>query len=400
MFKVPTGLYKASLVLCVFWLSIGVLFNLLRLVSPHIGLDQLTVGSLANIISFFMFILAFTGFFAYASKKLKIKFFTGFILLFILFSLCVGVLNNGLNLATFKHLYLFLFVIVFLEVGYKLSSEFTIKRIRAFSIFSFYVNLISIPLFTYINHIWKLYPGYGVQSMAYVSIYFYLVKNRLGFLLSSLIIISQGKRSIIVGVFLSICIHQAIIKTKSKYGLMLGLIFLVLLTVFGLYIIDYTNSYDLFGLSRMKYISPFSDSFDIYIGSSGRVDEFISVLLRFENVFIPKITGFGMGFEYEWLLSYRKDFSEIKSYLHNSPLMISILLGPFIAVALYWYFLKLISWGFNSSGGLLINYISLCSLCFLILGLFSLNMLSDPIGWVLIGVLLSLKEKNVFLKKY
>jgi hypothetical protein len=181
---------------------------------------------------------------------------------------------------------------------------------------------------------------------------------------------------------------------------MLGLIFLVLLTVFGLYIIDYTNSYDLFGLSRMKYISPFSDSLDIYIGSSGRVDEFISVLLRFENVFIPKITGFGMGFEYEWLLSYRKDFSEIKSYLHNSPLMISILLGPFIAVALYWYFLKLISWGFNSSGGLLINYISLCSLCFLILGLFSLNMLSDPIGWVLIGVLLSLKEKNVFLKKY
>ncbi|MEZ7206961.1 hypothetical protein [Pseudoalteromonas sp. DY56-GL79] len=381
------------------WFIILPLFSLLRLAAPGLGLDLHFIASFANIIIFGIFIIASCVVFLdfIFLKKVDLTHILAFFFLF--YGVFVGLLHNGFTSEFFKHFYLVIFSVIFFTIGLKSFSFWSLEKLRSFTTVSFGSNVLSVVLFAILSTVIFIYPGYGTQGAAYVLMYYLATGQRLMSFLCVVVIVSQGKRSILFSALLCMVFFWVSQKIRSRIALPLSIFASAFFVSIFLYFIEAFNLYTLSGMSRIRYINPFSASFDVYMGSSGRVDEILSLFNSFKDNAVKYVTGLGVGFSYEWTLSYNEEHTEAKSYLHSTPIMAFILFGPLITTVIYAYFLSVI-------GGILSksykpgiaqeeywNFLALSSLFFLISGFFSLNALSDPLGWILLGLSCALYKR-------
>lgn len=392
-FKIPWPNFTLFLIFS--WIMIvGVLFNQLRLLSPHIGLDQYTVGLFANRILFFIFLVTFLSWVVFLVYNKKTIAYTAFLFFIMFYSFIVGGFSNGVNSDTVKHLYLFVIAIVFVEFGFYSYHNLQLTSIKKYMTVGFYVNGLSCFLYGILASVWALYPSFGTQGMGYVFLYFLVGKMKWMTTLSFLIIAVQGKRSILFSVFFTYLLFKLITRFKSRFTIFISFGVFLVLGGFFFYLLEVFDLYKALSGQRFAAINPFSEQYDLAIGSSGRLDEYASFFKQYKDRTVAYFLGVGMGFNYTWTLSYRTDFEEVKSYLHNSILMIYVLVGPFIFIFIYGFLLKKINNALLYSDSIKLHFIALSVIYFLISGLFSLNILVDPLGLILLGALIASQRSN------
>lgn len=376
--------------LILIWSALLIFFSIGRLFSPHAGIDQYLFGSFANVINLGLLIACIGCISIYIINFRKTNYIVIASALMAAYGLIIGINNNPANMA--KHAYLVVFCSAFFWFGRIITFYVGYRSLKQLMHIALISNVAATLLFYLISISYKMYPGFGVQTIGYVALYFFAHKKYMNFSISLMVLVAQGKRSILIACLLCTYIAYIWQKTRSKKATFLSLLIFPVLITASLFIIDKLDLYSIAGLSRVSYINPFSSNFDIFLGSSGRVDEIVSAFATTEPG-IRRIIGYGFGFEYEWLLSYREDFSETKGYLHMSPMTIYFVLGPIAVVVFYYFFYRLISTSFSTLRNLRtlqahnnLLFLSLCSIYFMTAGFFSLNILSDIMGWILVGM--------------
>ncbi|WP_391088881.1 hypothetical protein [Vibrio sp. NH-UV-68] len=383
LFRLVSRILGLSLILS----SVLVFF---RLVTPAFGIDQYFFSQL--MILFNLVILVISGFsiaIIWLDKgQVPVSFFI-LLCLLVLYSY-YGFFVNGVNVFLFQHIYYFIAVYVFFEFGRNLLSYVSFSRLINLFTVGLFSNVLVVIFYKMISLFHVIYPGYGGSFIGYVAIYFLTIGRRFYFIISLLIIIAQGKRSILLSFIASLVFYYAYFKVKMGFFFtLLSIIILVAMLLFG---IDYLGLYTIGGLERLVYINPFSDRYDIYLGSSGRFDEIISMFRGFSSYDLEYIFGRGFGFSYDWELSYRPDFIETKGYVHNTHLLIFALTGSIGLLIWMCYFVFILSVVRKGMSGLLFDerkvaqFFCISLIFFLFSGFFSLNIISDIFGVICVGV--------------
>ena len=181
----------------------------------------------------------------------------------------------------------------------------------------------------------RVYPGIGVQSIAYAALFFLANGHPVLFLLSLVIIFFEGKRSILLSVLITIVFMKLInfsVAGRFFYSIFAGILATLLLIAFLYGVAGIEGSTT---IARINYINPFSNSFDLYLGSSGRFGELVSFWDGKSASEV--ILGSGSGFSYIWDLGFASSQSgELKGYLHMS-IANYLAVGGIIGLALFMY---------------------------------------------------------------
>lgn len=384
----------------IFWLGIDVVLSVIRLAATFLALNQDGFGLLSNLVTMLFF---FTAFLIYLLGKRV--FFVDLILLCILLLLLslgsfTGFYNYGVIDSTIKHAYMIFFAVVFVLFGRGLSATLiTLNGFLSIFMIVFFLNIFAVLLFVGFSSFIPIYPGYGTQALGYVFFYF-LSTNRIYLaFFSFLLLVSQGKRSIIIVTILTFFIAKLINRRSVGLSLVLSVLIGLVVLFLLLFLIEYLDLYNIPGLDRMLYINPLSDSFDLALGSSGRFDEIVGALESFSKNMFNWFVGAGFGFHYQWQLTYGEFYSEEKSYMHSVPLMFIALFGvpvffAFYSSAIYIFvrMRKILLCVEDVDLHQLIDFSSLSLLFFVLCGFFSLNSLSDPLGWVFLGICLGVMQ--------
>lgn len=377
-----------------FWLAILIVFSVMRLIAPFVGMRQSLFGPIANTINFFLFSLSIAALCATISKKNKIHPILLIISLVCCYGTAVGFLNGYKLVQIIKHFYMPIYGGIALTFGFHLYKYVTLKIFNYMMRFTFIVNLFTSISFFFLQTVFVIYPGYGTQAIAYVSLYYLVMQRYYSLFISLLIVVIQGKRSVLLCTFLCIYIYMIMKLVRSWLLTILSIVIIFpSIVVLFLYLMEDFNLYTLPGLSRLKFINPFSDFYSLALGSSGRFDEILSALAVFSKNIANFFFGSGFGFSYDWLISYRNTDVETKGYLHMTPLLVFFILGPIITIAFYAIFFSISIFSLKRSELVndlnncrLVQYYGLASIYFLISGFFSLNILADYMGWIFLGL--------------
>jgi hypothetical protein len=310
-----------------------------------------------------------------------------------LYGIALGLVKQQNQIAMVKHTYLISCSVIAFIFGKHLYPYVNKKNFNRIISITLLTNFIAAVLFIIIQSIYPIYSGYGHHAISYVAMYNMVMKKKLLFTLSLIILIAQGLRGIMIVTLFCIYFYHSLTNVKYKKLMYLGLILLPFFSLALLYLIEDMNLYTLPGLGRMASINPFSDQFDLFKGSSGRMDEVLNAMDVFNSNLFNYFFGAGFGFTYDWQVSYEaSDIEENKCYLHITPITLFILLGP-IALFVYGYFIFLAIRGIknaNFAGNReqcdLAKFFSISGLFFILSGTFSLNLISDLTGATCLGL--------------
>ncbi|WP_421864534.1 hypothetical protein [Marinobacter adhaerens] len=296
--------------------------NLLRLY----GVDFFA-ESYPKIILIFSFFLASINLALVFNKKVSLYVF--FIVLlyscFLSYILVVGVLRGNSGIIYGLKYFILPVVAVFFLMGrgflfffYKSSGFWKLILFSHLLLFCVYIFLLY----------GKVYPGIGVSSLAYSALFFFVNGNPLLFCISSLLILLEGKRSVLVSMLLALALCRLIDKKALTIfiSIFLYLIVFLVFSILALYLMAYFDGFGAF--DRINLINPFSGRFDLAVGSSGRYGELVSAFG--DRTLGELFAGMGAGFEYQWDLGYESQQSgETKGYLHISPANYLLIGGVF-----------------------------------------------------------------------
>lgn len=206
---------------------------------------------------------------------------------------------------------------------------------------------------------------------------------------------AQGKRSILFSLLATLIFAGVLRRMTLIMAVVIAVVVIAALFVGFFWALEFYELNHLPGLDRIRFINPFSPSFDLALGSSGRFDEISSAFSLFSEKEVNWFFGAGFGFSYLWEVTYGEFHTELKGYLHSVPLMLVILFGLPAAIAFYAFSFNLVSQVLLSSeksdscsSSIASRVLASSFLFFLISGAFSLNSLSDPLGWVFMGLCL------------
>ena len=398
--------YLFTLKVLLIWMSLMTLYSIFRLTAPYIGVNQFFVGQIANYINFTLFSFCSVSVLISMINMKRINNALCVVIFISIYGIAIGLINNNNVSEMWRHFYILGYGVMPFVFGRHLYSYVSDKNFDKLMDFALACNVISCIAFFLIHSIWNIYPGYGTQAIGYVVVYnFVMKKNRL-FVISLLALILEGKRGVMISVLFCLYIFYVIYNPKLRRISILALMFLPVVLILILYLLEAMHLSDIPGISRIKYINPFSNEYNLFMGSSGRFDEITSAMNAFGENSFNYIFGAGFGFNFDWLLSYNTAFVENKVSLHMSPLMIFILVGPIVTLFIYTYLIRLsisaiknsFSAG-NSTQSRLLNYFALSGLFFIISGFFALNISSDPIGPMFLGLcscfVIKLKEVRI-----
>ncbi|WP_417592039.1 hypothetical protein [Parasphingorhabdus sp.] len=181
-----------------------------------------------------------------------------------------------------------------------------------------------------------MYPGIGETSIAYAAIFMFANGHPLLLLAALVMIFLEGKRSVLFAMLITLAFIRLIKFSaggRLLYSAIAGLLALIVLGVFLYVIADGAGSSTT--VARINYINPFSDQFDLYLGSSGRFGELESFWQG--KTVMEILTGSGSGFKYEWDLGFASSQSgEVKGYFHMS-IANYIAVGGLVGFAVFIY---------------------------------------------------------------
>lgn len=289
--------------------------------------------SYPKIILILTFFLALINLSLVFNKKFSLYVF--FIVLlyacFLSYLVTVGILQGNSGIFSGLKYFILPIVAVFFLMGRSfLFFFYKSSRFWKLILFSHLIFFFAYLFFLY----GKVYPGIGVSSLAYSALFFFVNGNPFLFCISSLLILLEGKRSVLVSMLLALALCRLLNKKALRIFISIFL-YLIIFLIFSSAVLYALAAFDGFSaINRINLINPFSSRFDLAVGSSGRYGELVSAFG--DRTLRELFVGMGAGFEYEWELGYESQQSgETKGYLHISPanyLLIGGIFGCFIFI--------------------------------------------------------------------
>lgn len=245
----------------------------------------------------------------FAGKSFLVLFFS-----FLVFIFLVGVVRETEDPISGLKYYILPFAAFILLAGSKFMLFFYTSAF--FWIATIVGHLVGL-LYYYGFLVGSVYPGIGVQSAAYAALFFFIRGQYFLFLLSSVVVFLEGKRSILLSLIMCLAL-MPILRLKHMGRILYipaGIITLVvILAILFSFIADIQGSAM---IDRLNYLNPYSHTFNIFLGSSGRMGEIISYW--FDKTLGDILIGSGSGFQYVWDLGYAsQQAGEVKGYFHFS----------------------------------------------------------------------------------
>lgn len=385
------------------WISISIGLSLLRLSAPFLGLNQYKLSSILVYAAAAIFISSgvVVIFVRFLSKEqIFFLFLTPILLCF--YGLAVGLINEYSWSEQLKHICYVLLPFMMITYGRCVAPYLSEKQLQAMMKPVFVINLIACICYIVLKSQYPIYPGFGTQAMVYAALYFFSTKQHRLFFISLFLALIEGKRSM----QLSLLIASMFASGQSRLLKHIGIVGMgsFVSIVLVLFIIDNFDLYGVVGLSRVRYINPFSNDFDPYLGSSGRLDEYIGALTVYKSKVRNYFMGTGFGFKYNWVISYNMNAAiEEKTYVHSTPILFFILFGPFITCFIYGYVVKVLLWtrtlGLDSFAhdAKLKVFFSSAAMFYIISSFFSLNATTDVFGPMCLGVCIYFIAQQRFL---
>ncbi|MDC1422797.1 hypothetical protein N8540_04305 [Gammaproteobacteria bacterium] len=236
-------------------------------------------------------------------------------LIFLFYILSVGMLSSNGNEILGLRFYVLPLIAYMLLLGRKFVLFFYTSK----SFWLLVTGIHIIGLMYYFGTLFgTVYPGIGVLSIAYAAIFFFCNSYFFLFAMAILVMFLEAKRSIILSVILTVMFLRLIRYQpglRALYFFGAGFAAIVILSIGLIAIADIEGNTT---ITRINYLNPYSNSYNLLMGSSGRMGELLSF---FGNTSLSNIMiGSGSGFQYEWSLGYASSQEgEIKGYFHMSP---------------------------------------------------------------------------------
>lgn len=162
-----------------------------------------------------------------------------------------------------------------------------------------------------------VYPGVGVQSIAYAAIFFFCNGHFILFAIAVLAILLEGKRSIMLSLVLTLIFLRMIrYQTSLRLLYFAGACFAAIAigSIGLMYLAEIEGNST---INRINLLNPYSNNYDLLLGSSGRLGELISFFGDY--ALTDLLFGSGAGFQYEWSLGYASEQDgSTKGYFHLS----------------------------------------------------------------------------------
>ena len=281
-----------------------------------------------------------------AMSRRRLDLFFAIYLVFICYILFLGTISEGL-LEGIKGLRYFILGLVcwagllYYRDSDRLIQVFLSKKLWLAVLFSHLVG------YTYYAILLKgtVYPGIGTQSIGYAAIYFFVSGPKLLFVVCTILLLVEGKRSLLLATSFALFMLVAMKSKQKRSTNMLTLLFYLIAwligTAFLLYLLAEINenlSDSTTTLARLDQINPFSSNFDVFLGSSGRAGEIQSFFGQYG--LLESLVGLGSGFKYDWDLGYWSKFVENKGYFHMSILNY-IATGGLLGILLWCFIFKI-----------------------------------------------------------
>lgn len=341
--KTNNNLFIKSFFIIVF---INFPLNLIHLLGINIGIN---ISKIILPIIIFVFVLWFLVLLSYNKRILKIDilFLTIFVLYLILSSflgLIRGfsverILTDVVSLIS----PIFLFVIV---KNLKFDNNLIKQKILNYSSIYVYVFLVYAGVLFYLNKFIDIQFNltFGTTILVLASMLLLMQEKYKLFFLSMFLIVISAKRSIIIFFLFSMVLYLKDNSFVKKHRSFFCFILILTIITFGVLFNDIINILTLINpkLIKFEYLNIFSDSFDIYKFSSGRITEVINAYEQSRLYDLVNYIGTGSGFTYKFNLT-QFNFNQIKNNLHISFFSLLFKYGILFILLFYGYlFLNLI----------------------------------------------------------
>jgi hypothetical protein len=340
-------------------------------------------------------------------KKRDVPTLAPVVFAFFIYVSCIG-LAHGWGLVTLKEsfqYYLLGPVIYFGCVTHPGADRWLFNKqlMRAVLV----VHVLSVIYYSY-SLAGRVYPGYGTPSIAIATLYFLKTGAYPLVAIGFTLILLEGKRGVLVALLFGFLWGlRALNRGPFRSGPVKTVMFAVVGAALGisalasLSVLSKVAGPDSETLARLEMVNPFSNSFDLYKGSSGRVGE-ISSAVDAMSEGGNWLIGVGTGFTYAWDPGYAKATNEHdaeKGYLHASYLNYlmhgGVVVGLIVVLVLTYFCLyKGGTKRFTSGDKRMEIVATICAMswaqCW-----FGFNTASDPLLWATLGAgFLALRQKS------
>jgi len=275
-------------------------------------------------------------------RKIDIYFITIFLVL-LSFSCWIGLyFENDVNRVVIDFITIFLPILTFIKIKNsetQFDSYFLEKFINIVLVVSIIQACLMFILKTIVDIPFNLTFSSPLYSL--LLLVFYVKRNYIKLIIVIIVIIVGGKRSplLMAGIsfsfyhifyYFSYLTKERIIKLFSLHIFLVFLIFMIMLNID--YLVNINPE-----LAKLESLNIFSDNFNFYKFSTGRLEE---VIIAYRTILekgdFAILTGGGLGFNFMYYLP-QFNFEEVRNNLHISLFSILFKYGLLFFVAFYFF---------------------------------------------------------------
>ncbi len=272
-------------------------------------------GPYYDVIFVIFVVLALCNLWMSKDSPLPSYYFAATLLLFSTMVFAIGVIRGNENVIAGMKYFALPLIVYMLLVGRRFVLSFYSSNFLWSLVVGSHVFCL---LFYYAFLYGRVYPGIGVPSISFAALFFLAKQKYFLLSVSLLVVLLEGKRSLLLALLITMVFMRMVrlsVVGRLIYTI-LGIGILVLSMYLGLsFLAGITGSAI---VNRINLLNPFSGSFDILLGSSGRAGELLSYFRGKDT--LELLIGSGSGFTYEWQLGYAStQEGEIKGYFHMTP---------------------------------------------------------------------------------
>lgn len=307
----------------------------------------------------------------------------------------VGFMEHGYTESTLSHVYVTLMPVLALSFGahFRRRFEISFHKQRSFQKLiqvSFVAYLVIFPVYFWLVHSGRIdYWGLGIAGLIIVALFMLANRNYFKFILTIIITLLSGKRSVLVCILLTSLVpflpsfHK---RTNLRSFLIVGSMILVFSSLFVV-----AKEYDLLRRFELTAQIDFQDTVSMYKATGGRSQEVFDLIdYMSRNGYWVFGGGFGAQFETHDLSGE----AIVRHYSHFTPLAYTLIYGSLFTVSLYILFsmnvIRILKDRKDRSRPFCLIFVAL-----LINSFFGASPLSDPMIWFVLGFV---KEKKRMVK--
>ncbi len=322
----------------------------------------------------------------------------------------IGWVKDGTPRFFVAHLFSALFILVLYWSMYTVRWDLRwldnfLSRASLAIVVSHFLELAAFWTIVLIGHA-IVYLGVSTNFLLLPFAYYLANRKKLGAVITAVLVVSSGKRSIILSVLIVLLLYFVLGRSKRLVlRLELAAVCLAALMLASFILEPYINWMEAPGglnlvLAKWYLMNPFRADFDLQIGSAGRSAELQFAYNRFNEESSHWISGLGYGWSFfHWGITGSGTRFYFAHYVHFSPANFLFQYGLPIALLFFVLLWKVISgayrWAISQYPRHTAPYsLVLYVLAALISALFGYDYAVNPFIWLMLGIASSISTHD------